>query len=289
MVGVARVVPVVVLVVVLILLLALAVGTGLAARASAQRSARDAATARADAEAARAEASAASERAATAEAARIAAESTRDIAEADARAARHEATVATGEAADLLARASALDDRLAELTGEREVLHRSLAASTGGGNDPASLWALEIARAERRWREAVSPGPDARSPLDDADDPVRAVVAIEVAAVHEETGTTIHLDWQLPVGLGPAAALAAVRAAQEVLASGAKAAETATLTVAPAGEDLLVVLAGIDEDGHTVELPTPLLPSGSSVRVDRGPGTVTARVSGVLRPPVDLT
>jgi colicin import membrane protein len=268
-----------VVVIVLAVVAAVALAVALVAAHRARVAAHERAAATEAADHARHDADA---RVAAAEAARRDAEAARDAA-ALARAEALERAATAGERASAVGEEGRrLAARLDEAAGERDALRATLTDAQAGGNDPATLWALEVVRAERRWREAVAHTIDAPSPFAEGGD-ARAVVEVEVAAVHEETGTTLRLDWQLPAGLTASASLAAVRAAQEVLAAGAKAAEVATLSVSASGDDLLVVLAGVDEHGRTAPLAPPPLPAGSSVQLTSGPGTVTARVAGALR------
>lgn len=226
-------------------------------------------------------------RVADAEASRAASSERAERAEAQVAVLAAEAAAATKERAGLEKAIAAADVARAEAEGGAAALEAALAVARAGGGDPGVLWALELVRTARRWREDVAPGPHAESPLTDAPDPLQVAVGIEAAAVKEATGTTVDVDWQLDSPLGPPPALVVLRAVQEVLAAGAKAVDSGRLVVAAEGDDVVVSLIGAPDEPVTP--PDPLAGAGraavaatGAVDVRTGPGRVEARLRGVL-------
>ena len=109
---------------------------------------------------------------------------------------------------------------------------------TSGDNANAEmLWDLEVARSERSWRNSVSVNPVSDpSPFENAEDPVREAVEIEAAALREDVGAYITIDWQAEPILSAARRLLVVRVAQEMLASASRAPGAARLVVTQSGE-----------------------------------------------------
>ena len=110
---------------------------------------------------------------------------------------------------------------------------------TEGGTRPETLWNLELTRSERTWRTSVSTNPMAPgSPFDDTDDPVRTAVEIEAAALRENVGAFITIDWQADPVDDPIQRHLIVRVAQELLESAARSPEPSILQAVQ------------DDDGH---------------------------------------
>lgn len=171
--------------------------------------------------------------------------------------------------------ASALEEVRAELAAATEQLE-----STVDAGDASALWALEIARSERRWQLSVSPGMDMPSPFDDTDDPLRLAVEVEASALREEVGTRIDVAWALSTPLPDQASLLVLRLAQELLADAAARAETLELRVGLEDESSGVALAlrALDEEGSVVPVALPPLASG---RVQPGEDGVWVVMRGV--------
>jgi hypothetical protein len=154
---------------------------------------------------------------------------------------------------------------------ELAAANEALAASRDEKSDVHDLWALEIARSERRWQLSVSPGMDLPSPFDETTDPLKLAVEVEASALREEVGTQIDVAWDLQVELPDEASLLVLRLAQELLADAAARAETLELRVGPEDDGVAVELRALDEEG--AEVPV-LLPELSSGRVRPGEGGV---------------
>ncbi len=89
--------------------------------------------------------------------------------------------------------------------------------------EPQTLWELELQRSERTWRHSVSVAPEStESPLLDSDDLLRTAVEIEAAALKEEAGAFISVDWQAAPVQDAARAHLILRLAQEMLAEAAR-------------------------------------------------------------------
>lgn len=138
-------------------------------------------------------------------------------------------------------------------------------ASASDGADASALWALEIARSERRWQLSVAPGMDLPSPFATAPDQLKLAVEVEASALREEVGTRIDVAWDLSIELPEEASLLVLRLAQELLADAAIRAETLELRVGPGddGEDgVAVALRALDEEGELVPVALPPLAAG---------------------------
>lgn len=148
-------------------------------------------------------------------------------------------------------------------------------ATAGDSADAAALWALEIARSERRWHLSVSPGMDEPSPFEHTDDALRLAVEVEASALREEVGTRIDVAWQLDSELPDEASLLVLRLAQELLADAATRAETLELTVGAEDDGVAVALRALDEEGSIVPVALPPLASGRVRPGDDGVWVVT--------------
>src|SRR5690606_12686618 len=100
-------------------------------------------------------------------------------------AARARAETAEAALRDTHARLESALRESASVSSTLEAVREELAATTaklasaGDSADAAALWALEIARSERRWQLSVSPGMDLPSPFEDTDDALRLAVEVE--------------------------------------------------------------------------------------------------------------
>jgi len=122
------------------------------------------------------------------------------------------------------------------------------------------LWSLERTRTERTWRQSVALDPSDPGPFEAHDDPARVAIEVEAAAVREEVGSVITVDWQVDGALPAADGLLLVRSAQELLAVAARTVEEGVLAIARDGDDLVVSLldadgGAVDLDGSVVRLP----------------------------------
>jgi hypothetical protein len=293
---------VVLLVVAVVLLVALAVslprasrrartatarGDDLAARLTGVEGERDAATARAEAGEERAQEQETragdAERRATDLVAQV---ETLELSANDAarRCAELEASVT-----DLTTARDAAEAERDDASQQAAALAAALRSAHAGGDDPNLLWALDLARVARRWREDVAPDPDAPSPLGIAADPLRIAVDIEAAAVKESAGTAVAVEWGFEAPLGPPAALAVLRVVQEVLAAGSKAVDAGVLRVHPDGRDVVVRFDAAPGEEDALVPPDPfagarpaLLAVTDTVQVTAAPGKLAARLTRVL-------
>jgi hypothetical protein len=122
------------------------------------------------------------------------------------------------------------------------------------------LWSLERTRTERTWRQSVSLDPSGPGPFAGGDDPARVAIEVEAAAVREDVGSVIEVDWQVEGPIPQGDGLLLVRSAQELLARASRAVEDGVLVVARDGDDLVLSLLGpdreaLDLDGSVVRLP----------------------------------
>jgi hypothetical protein len=115
-----------------------------------------------------------------------------------------------------------------------------------------ALWSLELTRSERRWEHSVAPGPGSASPFAESTDLLRLAVETEAAALREEVGTRISVDWQLDADVGPVTALALLRLAQELMTTAAPRSEEIVLRVDGGDRDVTVTLDAVDERDEPV-------------------------------------
>ncbi len=125
-----------------------------------------------------------------------------------------------------------------------------------GDIDPELLWALEMTRAERTWRHSVAVDPDGPSPFPDAPDPLRFAVEVEAAALREEVGAFIQLDWRAEAVADPIRRLLVLRVANELLAAAAREPQPFEMVSTGSGEIRLLVRATEDGD-RQIDLQPP--------------------------------
>lgn len=186
------------------------------------------------------------------------AEAERNEAAASLRAASSELQVAVGS---LNEATRARDAVLVELDAQRTELDElrteldELRASHASCTDTTALWALELARIERRWHLSVAPGIGLTSPLTvcEPDDRLQTAVAILADALREETGTRFQIAWQVERPLPAVTALLVVRAADELLSAHALTAERIRLAVTAQAGTVTLVVTAYDADDATLE------------------------------------
>lgn len=171
--------------------------------------------------------------------------------EAERTAADLEASLAEARAATEAAEAAAVEvrEQLAAAETERDDARSALGqAGWGGGPGPDTLWTLELARTQRTWRTSVAADPTSDA-FEERPDALRAAIEIDLAAIREEAGVEVAVDWELVDRLEPLAALAVLRSAQELVAAATRMADDARLVVEPADADVVVRVA--EPDGST--------------------------------------
>lgn len=146
----------------------------------------------------------------------------------------------------------AAETRVAELEVEVEAL-TAAAAGGGGGDGFDQLWMLALAASERTWRTSVATGAEA-SPLAGADDALRTAIEIEVDAAREEAGAAIDLVWELDGEVPVSQAVLALATVQAIIASIAKTASSATVTVAGGDGSVEVSVVAADDDGAPLDV-----------------------------------
>jgi hypothetical protein len=111
-------------------------------------------------------------------------------------------------------------------------------AGWGHGPGPGTLWALELARTARTWRNSVATDP--RVAFEPGPDRLRTAIETDLAAAREEAGVDIALVWELVDEIEALAALAVLRVAQELVAGAVPLADEAQLVVEPDDADVIV-------------------------------------------------
>jgi hypothetical protein len=130
-------------------------------------------------------------------------------------------------------------------------------------DDPSAetLWDLEVARSERSWRNSVAINPvDDPSPFEGTDDPLRTAVEIEAAALREDVGALISIDWKAEPIPAASRRLLVVRVAQEMLALASRAPGAARLVVTDGADGgLNLAFEAADDSGPVVNLIPPAI------------------------------
>ncbi len=125
-----------------------------------------------------------------------------------------------------------------------------------------TLWNLELARTERLWRNSVAIDPTSdHSPLDEADNPLRQAIEIEAAALREDVGALIDVDWQAEAVDSSARRLVVLRLAQEMLASAARAPGATKLLISNSAAEAV-------SDADTESKTDDLEPRRSEIRLE---------------------
>ncbi len=123
------------------------------------------------------------------------------------------------------------------------------------------LWDLEVARSERAWRNSVAINPvDDSSPFETTDDPVRTAIEVEAAALREDVGALIAIDWKAEPIESASRRMVVVRVAQEMLALASRAPGAARLVVSdsPDGDgELRMEFEAADEGSQVINLIPP--------------------------------
>lgn len=181
---------------------------------------------------------------------------------------------------------AALAQAQQELEAQRDANEALQAAATEGGVagkrdgrpiDPELLWSLEMTRSERTWRHSVAVDPDGPSPFPDAPDPLRFAVEVEAAAMREEVGAFITVQWDAETVADPIRRLLVLRIANELLAAASR--EPQPFLMHASGSDEVVIELRSTEEGDSpirVEPPRFGTDVMSFVSDERGV-TVTVR------------
>lgn len=169
------------------------------------------------------------------------------------------------------------DERIATMAARPGVVVGEMTSADGESTYGASaevLWSLELARSERQWRNSVAIDPMGEtSPFETTDDPVREAVETEAAALREDVGALITVDWQAPPIESVLRRLMIVRVAQELLANAARVPGAARLLVTHDDEsgELKMEFVSADQGGEVVNLIPPQISSDLiDVRNDTG-------------------
>lgn len=172
--------------------------------------------------------------------------------------------VLSGTRDELQAKLTAAEERIVTLAARPGVVVGQSGDRGEDGavvDDPAAstLWGLEVARSERAWRNSVAIDPTSEAgPFDDTDDPLRTAVEIEAAALREDVGALITIDWKAGPVEAPGQRILVVRVAQELLAQASRAPGAARLVVAD-GDDGSVVFTFESDDDNVVNLIPPTI------------------------------
>jgi hypothetical protein len=186
--------------------------------------------------------------------------------------AQEAAREADGAAVAAVAQADATHEDLVRSRTEAEELRTELDELRAAPEPPSAedrpevapllvegLWSLERTRTERTWRQSVSLDPSGPGPFSAGGDPARVSIEVEAAAVREDVGSVIEIDWQVEGPIAQGDGLLLVRSAQELLARASRTVEDGVLVVSRDGDYLVLSLLGperkvLDLDGAVVRL-----------------------------------
>lgn len=182
--------------------------------------------------------------------------------------------VLSGARDELQLKLTAAEEQIVTLTARPGVV----VGESGEDSGSETLWDLEVARSERSWRTSVAIDPMGEaSPFENTDDPVRTAVEIEAAALREDVGALISIDWKAePIG-SAARRMLVVRVAHELLAQASRAPGAARLVVTDGEDGSLTFSFEADDGGTTLKLtPPPVSTDVLDIQGDDGL-TVTVR------------
>ncbi len=132
-------------------------------------------------------------------------------------------------------------------------------------DDASMLWQLEVSRSERLWRNSVAINPIGdTSPFETTDDPARKAIEIEAAALREDVGALISVEWKADIIEEPSRRLMVVRIAQEMLATASRAPGAARLVVengADGSGELMMRFESADDGSDVINLIPPQISS----------------------------
>ncbi len=173
---------------------------------------------------------------------------------------------------ELQVKLTAAEEQIVTLAARPGVVVGEAGESADPGAD--TLWALEVARSERSWRNSVAINPvDDPSPFDETDDPVRTAVEIEASALREDVGALIDVEWKIEPIVSSARRILVVRVVQEMLASASRVPGAARLVASQNEDDGSLVLAfePADEGGPVLNLiPPPISSDVLAVQNENG-------------------
>lgn len=147
----------------------------------------------------------------------------------------------------------------------------------GRAIDPELLWSLEMTRSERTWRHSVAVDPDGPSPFPDAPDPLKMAVEVEAAAMREEVGAFITVQWDAEAVADPIRRLLVLRIANELLAAASREPQPFLMS-ARGSDDVVIELRSSEEGDSPIQVDPPRFGTDvmSFVSDERGV-TVTVR------------
>ncbi|MDQ3177698.1 MAG: hypothetical protein M3Q72_09165 [Actinomycetota bacterium] len=161
-------------------------------------------------------------------------------------------------------------DEPAHLNGGDEATAAAPNTSSGRDETGEVLWALELTRSARTWRNSVAVSTDEPSVLDGADDVLLEALNIEVDAAREEVGAVVELDADIPDTVNPQGSLVALRATQELLNATIRRSDITTIHVRGDGSDLVVTVDGVDDHDEPIAPPSLTLPPSSRIEAIEG-------------------
>lgn len=178
-------------------------------------------------------------------------------------AARNEATLQSRKSDELNAMVLRLEKELAAAVARRD--QKEIARA---------MWALELERSYRQWRDVIAPTSSRRTPMVNEGQQLSYAIAREVDRLREEVGVSIQFEGALDLPIDAEYALGALRITEELLSLSAKRADEIAVrldevtapeplsaddstSAAPSNIAISLICSGWDapvEDQETVEL-----------------------------------
>ena len=165
--------------------------------------------------------------------------------------------------------------KIVDLAARPDVVLNEMAVNNS--NNATALWKLELLRSERAWRNSVATNPVTdESPFTKSEDPVRLAIETDAAALREDVGAYVTIDWKAKVVKDPARSHLIVRVAQELLAAAARTSGPSTLVVS-GSKDLKMKFEQLDDSAEEINLIAPRFDSEVIDITDKDGITVTVK------------
>jgi hypothetical protein len=163
------------------------------------------------------------------------------------------------------------------MTSRARELEKELAEAVARRDEKAmanAMWALELERSYRQWRDVIVPDPTSARPFEATTGQQLAfAVSQEVERLREEVGVSIRFEGTLAVDLEAETALGALRISEELLALAAKSADEIVVRVdqpedGNAAVSVTVDCAGWETESDPVATDLMTTVQGMAARLD---------------------
>jgi hypothetical protein len=141
-------------------------------------------------------------------------------------------------ASEVELRANEIEARANEESSRASKLEKDLAEAMARKDEKAMakiMWALELERSHRQWRDVVLPTEPLQTFEGSSGSQLAYALSQEVERLREEVGVAIRFDGGFDIVLDPETALGALRIGEELLAMAAKRADEVDVTLEQTG------------------------------------------------------